>query len=208
MPIHVKYQSFFNRDSSYASPNPKYGHVAENQSDSIGKPPTFDWIRSEMEKGEDVEVMFGWYDKSGNRHGGHWVVLTGVSDVGTAKGLYFKDDAEQEGEGGTRQTYVNWVEGDNGWSRLAGLQGVNNYCWVESAISESYDSTITFGIENPEVKQVKVEEGPTLWDNLKGLFEFTFTPSDEVRVLNVFARQPGTTDDPEWIAKKCYAAPI
>ena len=208
LPIHVKYQSFFNRDSSYASPNPKYGHVAENQSDSIGKPPTFDWIRSEMEKGEDVEVMFGWYDRSGNRHGGHWVVLTGVSDVGTAKGLYFKDDAEQEGEGGTRQTYVNWVEGDDGWSRLTGLQGVNNYCWVESAISESYDSTITFGIENPEVKQVKVEEGPTLWDNLKGLFEFIFTPSDEVRVLNVFARQPGTTDDPEWIAKNVMLPPF
>ncbi len=143
IPVHVKWQGV-PYDTTIASPNAKYNHVAENKNDSVGAWCTFDWLASEIEKGEDVEVKFGWYDTLNNRHGGHWVVVSGVSDVNIARGIYVKDDEEQGNEGGTRQTYVNWETNEHGRPRLLGFKGANNRCWVESVVSESYDSTITF----------------------------------------------------------------
>lgn len=143
LPIHVKWQGVPYVDS-IASPNPKYGHKADSKNDSVGAHCSFDWIAEEMAKGEDVEIKFGWYDTLNHRHGGHWVVVSGVSDVTTARGLYVKDDQHQEKEGGMRQTYVNWVTDENGRPRLVGFKGLNNRCWVESVLSESYDESITF----------------------------------------------------------------
>ena len=132
LPIHVKYQSVFITDSTIASPNGSFGHKGENKgSTTTPKPPTWEFLKSEMEKGEDVEIMFGWYDKSANRHGGHWVTVTGVSETASGvKGIYIKDDDTQEGPGGASQHYHNWVT-DGDWSRLLGYDGPNNYCWVE-----------------------------------------------------------------------------
>lgn len=144
LPIHVKYQSWFNNDSVIASPDTLSGHVAHNMSDSIGKqkPPTWEFLKSEIDKGEDVEILFGWYDHGTVRHGGHWVTVTGVLETDTLKGIFIKDDGDQAAAGGTRESYHVWQpQGD--WSRLAGYDGPNNYCWVESVVSESYDSTIT-----------------------------------------------------------------
>jgi len=143
LPIHVKWQGVPYSDS-IDSPNPKYGHKAESKNDSVGAHCSFDWIAEEMAKGEDVEIKFGWYDTLNHRHGGHWVVVSGVSDVTTARGLYVKDDEHQEKEGGMRQTYVNWVTDENGRPRLVGFKGRNNRCWIESVLSESYDESITF----------------------------------------------------------------
>jgi hypothetical protein len=143
LPIHVKWQGV-PYDTAIVSPNARFGHIAQSKNDSVGAKCDFDWLAAEIEHGEDVEVKFGWYDTLDVRHGGHWVVVSGVSDVTTAKGLYIKDDESQEKEGGTRQTYVNWVTDANGRPRLSGLSGDNKHCWVESVVSESYDSTITF----------------------------------------------------------------
>ncbi len=143
IPVHVKWQGV-PYDTTIASPNGKYNHSAESKNDSVGAYPTFEWLASEIEKGEDVEVKFGWYDTLNHRHGGHWVVVSGVSDVNIARGIYVKDDEDQGKEGGTRQTYVNWVTNEKGRSRLVGFKGANNRCWVESVVSESYDSTIAF----------------------------------------------------------------
>jgi hypothetical protein len=143
LPIHVKWQGVPYVDS-IASPNPTYGHKAESKNDSVGAHCSFDWIAEEMAKGEDVEIKFGWFDTLDVRHGGHWVVVSGVSDVTTARGLYVKDDEHQEKEGGMRQTYVNWVTDENGRPRLVGFKKENRLCWVESVLSESYDESITF----------------------------------------------------------------
>lgn len=144
LPIHVKWQGVPYAKDSIESPNAKYGHIAKGKNDSVGAHATFDWLASEMEKGEDVEIKFGWYDTLNVRHGGHWVVASGVSDVTTARGVYVKDDEEQSKAGGMRQTYLNWVTNEAGRPRLVGFEGPNNRCWVESVLSESYDSTITF----------------------------------------------------------------
>jgi hypothetical protein len=144
LPIHVKYQSWFNRDSVITSPDTLSGHVAHNMSDSLHKrkPPTWEFLKSEIEKGEDVEILFGWYDHGTNRHGGHWVTISGIVETDTLKGIFIKDDGNQAEEGGTKESYLIWQQqGD--WSRLVGYDGANNYCWVESVVSESYDSTIT-----------------------------------------------------------------
>lgn len=144
LPIHVKYQSWFNNDSVISSPDTLSGHVAHNMSDSIGKrkPPTWEFLKSEIDKGEDVEILFGWYDHGTVRHGGHWVTVTGILETDTLKGIFIKEDGDQKAAGGTKESFLTWQpKGD--WSRLVGYDGPNNYCWVESVVSESYDSTIT-----------------------------------------------------------------
>ncbi|NJK85728.1 MAG: T9SS type A sorting domain-containing protein [Bacteroidales bacterium] len=146
LPIHVKYQSWYNQDSVIPSPDSVSGHVAHNMSDSIHKqkPPTWEFLKSEINKGEDVEILFGWYDHSTVRHGGHWVTVTGVVETDSLKGIYLKDDWNQADTGGTRESYLIWQKNSiDDWSRLVGYDGPNNYCWVESIVSESYDSTIT-----------------------------------------------------------------
>ena len=150
LPIKVKYSSWFNTDASIASPNNAFGHKAENKgSTGARKPPSFDFLMQEMLDGEDVEIMWGWYDRDGNRHGGHWVSLSGATEVAGIKYIWFKDDSEQGAAGGTRHSMMEIVEHPDGdWFRVAGFNGPNNNCWVESVVSESYDSTITFtGIE-------------------------------------------------------------
>lgn len=144
LPIHVKWQGVPTRKDTIKSPNPRYNHYALGKNDSVGAYPTFEWLVSEMEKGEDIEIKFGWYDTLNVRDGGHWVVVSGVSDVTTAQGIYVKDDEEQSKAGGMRQTFTNWVTNDAGRPRLTGFEGPNTRCWVESVVSESYDSTITF----------------------------------------------------------------
>lgn len=207
LPIHVKWQGVPYADS-IASPNPRYKHFAESKNDSAGAWCTFEWLAAEIEKGEDVELKFGWYDSTGVRHDGHWVVVSGVSDVTTARGIYVKDDEKQRGEGGMRQTYVNWVTNEQGRPRLTGFKAVNNYCWVESVVSESYDSTITYGIKKPEIKNIKVEEGPANWKGLKGLFEFSFPASDEAHYLNVFAGKRASPAAPTQIVKNLVLPPF
>jgi hypothetical protein len=167
LPIHVKWQGIPWNVDSIKSPNEKYKHVAKSKNDSVGAYATFDWLAAEIENGEDVEIKFGWYDTLDVRHGGHWVVVSGVSDVTTARGVYVKDDEYQEKAGGMRQTYLKWVTNDEGRPRLDGFEGPNNRCWVESVVSESYDSTITFtstfseNIENTNQLNLIVYENPS-----------------------------------------------
>ena len=203
LPIHVKYQSWYNSDSTIASPDPIYGHTAENKSGMAGtrKPPTWEFLKSEMKKGEDVEILFGWYDRSANRNGGHWVTVTGISENENYKGIYIKDDGTQRDTGGTRQSYHNWHEENSGWSRLLGYDGPNNWCWVESVVSESYDSTVTHEIFNLELEWLQWLN-PSFSDpyNLHSLFSFNYPPLPFDRYINVKASLPGSTEK-EWIIR-------
>ena len=205
LPIHVKFQSYFENTDDIESPDTTYSHTAENKNSSANKPPSWAWLLSEFQKGEDVEMMFGWYDSSGTRHGGHWVTVTGMSDVGTAKGLYFKDDDVQGTSGGTRQKYVNWVEGPNGWSRLTGFTGPNSNCWVESVVSESYDPSIKFDKIKPTIKKTTQKGGapPT---NTKSILKIEFPASDEIKYINFVAL--GTDGDEFWFARNVMLPPF
>ena len=154
LPIHVKYQSWWNQDDSIPSPDTTYGHFAENKADtpSVKKAPTWEFLKEEVKKGEDVEILFGWYDHGAERHGGHWVAVSGVSETNYARGVYIKEDWDQsDSVRTTHEKYLRWVANEEEtWGRLEGYDGPNNNAWVESVVSESYDSTITFGDEEPE----------------------------------------------------------
>jgi hypothetical protein len=149
LPIHVKFQSWWQNEANIPSPDATYGHSAENRSDSVGKqkPPKWEFLKEEVKKGEDVEILFGWYNHGGQRKGGHWITVSGFFDSDSLKGIFFKDDGTQQDSAGTRETFIEWQIKDE-WSRLAGFDGPNNYCWIESVVTESYDETVTF--ENPD----------------------------------------------------------
>ncbi len=189
LPIHVKWQGIPTSKDTIKSPNPRYNHFALGKNDSVGAYPTFEWLVSEMEKGEDIEIKFGWYDSLNVRHGGHWVVVSGVSDVTTAQGIYVKDDEEQSKAGGMRQTYLNWVTNDAGRPRLVGFEGPNNRCWVESVVSESYDSTIVFAspttslnfFDNNNTLNLMVYENPSSV-NKPVTIKFDINEPDNVKI--------------------------
>lgn len=204
LPIHVKYQSAFVADPFIPSPNPDYGHSAENKGGtSQGIPPTWEFLQSEMEKGEDVEMMFGWYDKQNNRHGGHWVTITGTLKIGPFKGIFIKDDWDQENPGGTEETFLHWVT-DSGYPRLVGFDGPNNYNWVESVVSESYDPDVLFLISDFKLEHLVFTDPWITPDSGKCFFSFNFPPSTQANYLNVVAHffdsGPGPFDS-AWIVR-------
>lgn len=198
LPISVKFQSVFVGDSTIKSPNSSYGHEAKNYNTGNETPPTWDWLKQEMENGEDVEILFGWYDSSGVRHGGHWITVTGISEVKGAKGLYFKDDTAQHRYGGTREQFVNWVEdGSWNWPELTGLNAGGYYALVESVVSESYDPTIEFDVKLGGINTLTFFDmfGETDFaDVKKGEVEFIVEPSNDFRVLNAWLGSTKTTD--------------
>lgn len=52
---------------------------------------TFDFVKKEIEAGEDVELRIQYKNADGSNDGGHWVTVAGWFDDGTKKKLYFKD---------------------------------------------------------------------------------------------------------------------
>ena len=45
--------------------------------------PTWEWMYQQLAAGQDVEILFGWYDPQGGRHGGHFVTVTGFDFTDT-----------------------------------------------------------------------------------------------------------------------------
>lgn len=154
LPIHVKYQTSHKTGNTKEplTSTASYKHTAKNHG-KIGVPPDFDWVKSEIDKGEDVEVQVGWYgigtDGRLERFGGHWVVVTGYYhfDNGMVKGIWIKDDNDQCAKGGLRNEFHKWGPGNP--PQLEGLtDGRGNIAIIESAVSESYDPSIKFDDES------------------------------------------------------------
>ncbi len=89
---------------------------------------TFDFVKKEIEAGEDVELRIQYKQADGSNAGGHWVTATGWYDNGTKKKLYFKDpltggDTIDEYElDGTR--IKNYKYGDRAYISFAVSQSV------------------------------------------------------------------------------------
>jgi hypothetical protein len=150
LPIRVKYQTEHasGAGTSLPSADKRYGHVARNQTGPTNAP-DWDWIKNEMDHGEDVELQYGVYGENANgdvvRAYGHWVVLTGYFDSDHAKGLWYKEDNDQYGPGGQRQRWVEWCVDENGFTFLKTVLGQDTLIgYVESVVSESYDPTVLF----------------------------------------------------------------
>lgn len=151
LPINVKYKT--KHDSGNVkdplASTEKPNHKADNKGKS-GAHPDFDWLKKEINDGEDVEVHVGWYgppDKKGKRvrHGGHWLVGTGYADLGGKKKVYLKDDDDQAKAKGQRHKDYTWDTLSNGQPYLKELKdSKGNIAIVESVVSESFDPTMTF----------------------------------------------------------------
>lgn len=89
---------------------------------------TFDFVKKEIEAGEDVELRIQYKKADGSNDGGHWVTATGWFDNGSKKKLYFKDpltggDTVDEYElDGTR--IKNYKYGDRAYISFAVSQSV------------------------------------------------------------------------------------
>jgi len=171
IPMRVKFQNVYSENpKDIASPNPLYGHVAEDQTDTTGTNEeriSRDWIVNEFCEDEDVEMNFNccqyFYDTNGQ--GGHvenlcWahsVNLVSVAKVGGNYGLAWKDDLRQDIATGTRtfnaflqpETIDNVVYlvikelSDTIFSNIGTLV---QRCFVREVVSESYDPTVSFEI--------------------------------------------------------------
>ncbi|MCL6474327.1 MAG: PEP-CTERM sorting domain-containing protein [Firmicutes bacterium] len=89
---------------------------------------TFDFVKKEIEAGEDVELRIQYKDALGNNAGGHWVTVAGWFDDGTKKKLFFKDPLTG---GDTIDEYVldgtrikNYKYGDRAYISFAVSQSV------------------------------------------------------------------------------------
>jgi hypothetical protein len=169
LPIHVKYNTLHEsgNEKELVSDNPDYDHKADNEG-KMGVHPMFDWLKKEMEAGEDVEVQIGWYGPlekgedgkmKRKRHYGHWLVASGYFQMGDLKGMFLKDDDDQLDTGGLRHKYYPWDTLPGGVPYLKALTDARgNVAIVESFVSESYDPTVEF--KDP------VSIRPSPWDEL------------------------------------------
>ncbi len=98
LPINVKFQSSFVAKDVTSSSGDTYA-----RNDNKGAYPTWEWLSEQMKAGEDVEIMYYWWD--GETWHGHAVVVTGVeeNEDGTKKSVKFKHDVRQGWAGGTKQ---------------------------------------------------------------------------------------------------------
>jgi len=98
LPINVKFQSSFLSEDIISSSGMTYA-----RNDNAGAYPTWNWLKQQMDEGEDVEMMYYWNDCETWR--GHAVVVTGVEENqnSSKKSVKFKHDVRQGGAGGTKQ---------------------------------------------------------------------------------------------------------
>lgn len=155
LPIRVKYQHNWLRDSVTKSPNNTYGHEAKNNNKDRTNPNknqiSWDWIWAEMQHGEDVELWITTENpRTGSRVGSHIVTLTGMEETKGVRRISYKDDANQADTAGTREITFTVDSVSNGYLYLKERDRYDNSgnltrrTYIEGAFSESYDSTVTF----------------------------------------------------------------
>ena len=88
--LDIHYQT----DTSLSSIGPAVtsGNATANMDGTSG-PPTFDYIKQEMAKGQDVELSLDWLNAAGVKTGGHVVAVSGIASAPYGQGVRFNDAA-------------------------------------------------------------------------------------------------------------------
>lgn len=145
IPVSVKFQSL-GLNSDIDSPNFDYGHSAQNNGTDPQNPGSnqvsWDWIKSEMEAGEDVTMVYSNWDGTAWTTS-HAVALTGISKDPNNMKLTYKDDSDQAKSGGTSETQID-VRELNGWLVTNQLAGSPGNQIITAVVSKSYDPSVTF----------------------------------------------------------------
>lgn len=219
LPIKVKFQSsWFKKDTNIASPNQKYQHQAENKNKSDNAPPEWDWLVQEMKNGEDVEMLFGFYDKDGNRNGGHWVTITGVIESGGEKRIWIKDDMLQNGDGygktndnrdSTGEELIGWGVNRAGTPVLRRFGFDDWQLRVESLVSESYDSTVSFEQPKTNVKISLLEPGGDTFDYnpFSAFISDIYPKNDTLYYRNIILKNP-ENNSTDWAVRNWPIMPF
>ncbi len=148
LPIKVKFQSKWLGTADIPSPNTESTTKGENKNGSANAWPTWEWLVQEMKHGEDVEILYGYYDSDGVRQDGHWVTVTGVFNSSNEKRIWIKDDIDQDnaGLGKTNDNrdkggkeMIPWGTTESGIPILKRFGQSGWQLRVESIVSESYD---------------------------------------------------------------------
>jgi hypothetical protein len=134
-------------------------------------PPSFDWMMSELQDYEDVELSIDWLDNAGNKRGGHVVSVVGALQFGNKRFVWTNDDGDQ-GEktgdppvpplnGGLRTNMLHQVTIENGgYMRLSGFRSNNR---VKATYSESVEDIKTGmpdGTEGPQAAGLALDARP------------------------------------------------
>jgi len=179
LPIEVKYQNRLPRRSPVTSTS---GHSTATDHGAANTWPTAEWLRNEVNSGEDVEMNVSyWYASAGTLacDGAHCMVVTGAGRSASGDWVFFKDDLEQGTNGGQRQVPTAMVPGQFGAIYLPGegykkiIPGtppdtVQVNARLDSVVSESYKagggdvptSETTSGYCEVFARTIRLHSGP------------------------------------------------
>lgn len=195
LPIRVKFQSeLIKQDSTKLhSPDPRYGHSADNQSIDLpgeaasGPTVSRDFLLKEMKDSEDLEMNIFWYNNDGRISGGHCVVVTGVYTLnGVVTKYVVKHDEDQRRRGGLIQETITFDTSETvtcrapEWDYNHPTEGLLK-AYLTTIVSESYDPSVTFPSgrvgENLRSVDLRILGNPTdRW------IEFELAVADQVEV--------------------------
>ncbi len=217
--IKVKFQSsWFRKDSNVASPNRQYNHIAENKNKANNAYPEWEWLVQEMKNGEDVELLYGYYDADGKRRGGHWVTVTGIMESGGEKRIWIKDDILQSGSGYGKTNDNRDSSGEEviGWgSNRGGVPVLRRFGFddwqlrVESLVSESYDSTVSFEPPKSSLKISLLEPGSDNFDfnPYGGYISDIYPKNNSLYYRNIVLKNP-ENDALDWAVRNMPVMPF
>lgn len=131
--VNVTIQGFPFDTAAVKSPNPDYGHVAWNRNDTAGMPVQWEWLMDAMDNNKAVAMGIGYYNSIG-KQAGQWLTLTGLSEVGGYKGIYFKNDLMQDMAGGIVEQFAYWETSPGGYPYLPQLSDDDIKVFVETAV--------------------------------------------------------------------------
>ncbi len=142
--INVKFQS----ESINSDVMSSDGTTIARNDNGTSNYPTWEWLKQQMEDGEDVELCYYWWD--GDTWRGHAVVVTGIfSNEDGLKSITFKHDLDQSATGGTVQESVYIFTDDNGRLRIhrPDPKGHQRPPFIGHAVAESPGDPIPSPVE-------------------------------------------------------------
>ena len=184
LPINVKFQSKFLSGNVNSS-----GGATRARNDNTGTYPTWSWLQQQIDDGEDVEMMYHWWD--GEKWRGHAVVVTGVEESATGrKTVKFKHDARQRSAGGTTQESENIYVDSQGRMILR-----SRNAFVGSAVAESPGDP--FPVELKSFAAVIISDGVELnWSTASESNNYGFELYRDYEKI-AFLKGHDTTSEPQ-----------
>ncbi len=145
--------------------------------------PDWDWVKSEIDKGEVVEVFVNWLKPNGQRSTtGHIMSITNYWKAGTVKGVYIQhDEGQGTNDGKNEYRQLRWIDNGDGTSKFSHMRN-NEIDMVVSqspqckAMADSSTCTVQWDTVNPAYSakpELKIKPGKT------GRFEGWTTTTDK-----------------------------